>query len=254
MKLKTHIRILLLFRSRKKNLIFILGIVFCSPSFAAYQWGFGDASLNHLAWDQGTQNKSLKRDFNYLELEGGAQFNWGELYGFFDSENIGKANDEIRSASKGSIRYYLAESNISLYAHVYTFSAFGFSEQNRVYGLGYQVIGKNWSFKPFLGAHEVSQTYFSGMNGFMAGWTILFNFKMIGESFTLVDWHELEFERNSVYAAQNGNSKVGQNGAASIWWNPRAEISIGTQWRYAVNKLGTPGAMNAFIASLKYNF
>ncbi len=233
---------------------FLLSLCTSKNCFAAYQWGFGDMSFNHLSWDQGTQNKSTKRDFNYLELEGGGQFSWGELYGFFDSENPGKSNDEIRSATKGSIRYNICNSNFSLYSHVYNFSSFGFSEQNRIYGFGYQILGKDWFFKPFLGAHEVSQTYFSGMNGFMAGWTLFWSFKISGESFTAIDWHEIEFERNLIYAASNGDSRTSHNGAASIWWNPRADISAGLQWRYAVNKLGTPGALNALIESLKYNF
>ncbi len=232
----------------------LIGILASSPSFAAYQWGFGDVSINHLAWDQGTQNKSTKRDFNYVELEGGAQFNWGELYGFYDSENVGKPGDEIRSAAKASVRYYLGQSKLSLYAHAYTFSALGFSEQNRIFGLGYQLAGEQWSFKPFLGAHEVIQTYFNGMNGFMGGWTLIYNFKIAGQNFMAIDWHEIEFERNQLYAAGNGNSKIGHNGAASIWWSPIPETSAGLQWRYASDKLGTPGSMNAFIASLKYNF
>lgn len=32
--------------------------------------------------------KSHKDDFGYLELEGGANFSWGEMYGFFDWENF----------------------------------------------------------------------------------------------------------------------------------------------------------------------
>ncbi|MDI8307955.1 hypothetical protein MJL08_13500, partial [Salmonella enterica subsp. enterica serovar Montevideo] len=30
-----------------------------------------------------TSKKSHKDDFGYLELEGGANFSWGEMYGFF---------------------------------------------------------------------------------------------------------------------------------------------------------------------------
>ena len=32
--------------------------------------------------------KSHKDDFGYLEFEGGANFGWGEMYGFFDWENF----------------------------------------------------------------------------------------------------------------------------------------------------------------------
>ncbi|WP_436405626.1 outer membrane protein OmpK, partial [Escherichia coli] len=35
-----------------------------------------------------SSTKSHKDDFGYLELEGGANFSWGEMYGFFDWENF----------------------------------------------------------------------------------------------------------------------------------------------------------------------
>ncbi len=88
----------------------------------------------------------------------------------------------------------------------------------------------------------------------MGGWTIFYNFNISGFSFTAIDWHEIEFARNKIYAAANGGSSVSHNGAASIWINPRPEYSVGAQWRYAVDKLGTAGALNALILSLKYNF
>lgn len=223
-------------------------------SFAAYQWGFADMSLNRLDWSSDTENKSTKRDFNYLELEGGAQHSWGELYGFFDIENIGKKGEEVRTAGKGAIRYYLGTSNISLYGHIYNFTSLGFSEQNRVFGFGYQLTGKGWWFKPFIGIHDVSQTYFSGSNGFMGGWIIGYQFKISSQSFSFTDWHECEFARKDEYADANGRISVGQNGAAALWWDVIPQVTLGLQWRYAVDKLGTEGMMNAGIGTLRYNF
>ncbi len=238
---------------RKLGILSVI-LFLSTPCLAAYQWGFGDVSFNSLAWDQGTQDKSTKRSFNFLEIEGGAQFSWGELYGFYDSENIGKSSDETRTASKAMLRYYLGDSGFSIYAHTYAFSSFGFADQSRVLGVGYQLVGKTWSFKPFLGQHEVSQTYFSGANGMMGGWTLIYGLKAFMQNFMFIDWHEIEFERSNSYAAGNGGSKVSHNGAASIWWTPITEFSLGLQWRYATNKLGTPGSLNAAITSLKYNF
>ncbi len=233
--------------------IIVLAFIFSSPCFSAYQWGFGNLSLNYLDWDDKTESKSAKRDFTYLEIEGGAQFDWGELYGFFDLENLGEGGDLFRTASKGVMRYYIAKTPVSVYAHVYDFHSLGFSEQNRVLGLGYQFTGEGWWFKPFLGVHHVSQTYFSGTNGFMGGWIIGYAFKVKEQSFLATNWHEWEFSRDKDYAAGNGNKKQSQNGAAALWWNTTPDFGLGIQWRYARDKLGTAGGMNAAIFTIKYN-
>lgn len=232
----------------------IILVFWASGAQAEYKWGFADASFNHLDWDVGTQKKSAKRDFNYLEIEGGGQFAWGELYGFFDLENIAKPGADVRTAAKGSINYYLGTSGLSLYAHVYNFAAFGFSEQNRVYGLGYTIGNAGWWFKPFLGFHEVSQTFYSGFNGYMAGWVVGRFFTVKGRKFLLADWHEMEFARSTRYAAGNGGKTSSLNGAASLWWIPSNHLTLGVQWRYAADKLGTAGAMNAAIYTVKYVF
>lgn len=239
----------------KSLALITLAILLVTPSaFAKYQWGFANVSLNYLDWDSATEKKSTKEDFAYVELEGGGQFSWGELYGFFDLENLGYASDEMRAAGKGSIRYYLGRSNFSIYTHVYNFSEKGFSEQNRVLGLGYQFTTPTAWVKPFLGVHDVTQTYFSGLNGYMGGWVIGYGFRVADQSFLFTSWHELEFARKEAYAAGNGGKRLSHNGAAAIWWNALAQITIGAQWRYATDKLGTAGRMNAGIATIKYNF
>lgn len=61
-------------------------------SHAEYKSGFADIGLHYLDWTsettEKTSKKSHKDDFGYLELEGGANFSWGEMYGFFDWENF----------------------------------------------------------------------------------------------------------------------------------------------------------------------
>lgn len=229
-------------------------LIFSVPSFAEYQWGFGNLSLNYLDWNKTTEAKSVKRDFAYLELEGGGQFNWGEIYGFFDLENFVKDGDKVRTASKGTLRYYLGQTHFNIYAHVYNFDMAGFSEQNRILGFGYNLGGDGWWFKPFLGVHQVSQTYFNGMNGYMAGWILGYAFKMKDQSFLVTNWHEIEFARKDTYTTANGNKSHSFNGALGLWWNLDPIVTLGLQWRYAVDKLGTAGEMNAGIASVKYNF
>lgn len=230
-------------------------IVFMSSiqASAEYKFGFASTSLNRLDWNRQTEDKSTKRDFSYLEIEGGAQFSWGEVYGFFDYENIGKAGTDVRTAAKGSLNYYLLETPLSIYLHVYDFNADGFAEQNRVVGLGYSFDGNGWFFKPFLGFHDVSQTFFSGPNGYMAGWVVAYNFKISSQLFMIADWHEFEFDRANEYAAGQGGKRYGHNGALSLWWNAPHNLSPGLQWRYATDKLGTPGTLGALITTLKYN-
>ena len=232
----------------------LLMVFLVSSALAEYQYGFGNLSVNYLDWDSGTQAKSTKKDFTYIEIEGGAQHSWGELYGFFDFENIGQSSDSVRTASKGSISFYLPNTKFGLYAHQYSFQSLGFSEQNRVIGFSYVLSGEGWWFKPFLGFHDVIQTFYTGPNGYMGGWVFGYNFTAFSYAFTIIDWHEIEFERNQNYAAGNGDSKTGINGALSLWWSINSSISVGQQFRYATNKLGTGGDLGAWISTLKYNF
>lgn len=61
-------------------------------SHAEFKGGFADIGIHYLDWTSRTTEKSStkshKDDFGYLELEGGANFSWGEMYGFFDWENF----------------------------------------------------------------------------------------------------------------------------------------------------------------------
>ncbi len=220
------------------------------PAQAEYKFGFADVSYNFLDWSQGTEDKSTKRDFSYLELEGYAQYDWGDLYGFFDYENPGHKGDEVRTAFKGAmLRKILG--GLSIYAGVYNFAAHGFYEQSRVLGLGYFLEGKGWWFKPWIGFHDVSQRFFSGPNGYILGWTVGYNFEVLSEKFMIADWHEFEFDRKKAYAAGNGGNQAAHNGALSVWWNLRDNMSAGIQGRYATDKLGTPGSLGAIIYTVK---
>lgn len=61
-------------------------------SHAEFKGGFADIGIHYLDWTSRTTEKSStkshKDDFGYLELEGGANFSWGEMYGFFDWETL----------------------------------------------------------------------------------------------------------------------------------------------------------------------
>ncbi len=237
------------------HLFLLLLLIFSASSATAeLKFGFGSLSVNHLNWSDGTERKSSKRDFNYLEAEGYGEYTWGDVYGFFDYENIGKKGSEVRTAAKGVVNHFVGLNKLTIYGHVYNFAAAGFSEQNRVLGLGYLFGGEGWWFKPFLGFHDVSQTFYSGPNGYMAGWSVGYIVTIMKQKFMLADWHEYEFDRNVAYASGQGGNRQAHNGAASVWWNASPIFSAGVQWRYATSKLGTAGSLDAVIYTLKYLF
>ena len=60
---------------------------------ADYLYGFGNVSINRLDWTNKTEKNTAHDDFTYLELEGGAGFTWGEVYGFIDLENPHKSSE-----------------------------------------------------------------------------------------------------------------------------------------------------------------
>lgn len=224
---------------------------------AEYLYSFGSASVNYLDWTSSTEKKTEHRDFAFLELEGGAGFSWGEMYGFIDLENpfnSNKAEDGKgrRVAMKGTMRVNLGDTGFNLYGQIYDLSTNGFDEQNRVLGFGYNFAGDNFFFKPFLGYHNAQNTFFDGgSNGYMLGWVAGYNVNMLGESFMLSNWHETEFARDKNY--QEGK-KAGHNGALAMWWNATDSVTAGVQYRYAHNKLGNSTYQNGMVYTLKYNF
>ncbi len=255
----------------KKQLLCVTALATLSGSanakFLGYEGGFADINASWLDWTSHTENKSQystrKKDFAYIELEGGANFKWGEMYGFFDVENpFNKQREEPsgnqRYTIKTTARVYLADTGFNLYGHVYgTWSLPGakyggnFHEVNTFYGLGYNTNFGNLWFKPFVALHYVDQTYYSGNNGYVVGWVAGYNFKMFEEDFAITNWHEMEFARHQRYG--NGG-KEGINGAVALWWNATPNIAAGIQYRYANKKLGEDFYQDAMIYTVKYNF
>lgn len=237
---------------------------FSSMASADYQYGFGNASINYLDWSKNTENRTDKQDFAFLELEGGAGFSWGELYGFVDLENPTKSNEEAngngrRVAMKGTLRYYLGDTGFNLYAHIYDLSTSGFNEQNRLLGIGYNFQKDGLFFKPFVAANNTQTTFFSGANGYVAGWALGYSFTLAEQNLMVTNWHEYEFNRSENYSTETKDGvttreKNGINGAVALWWNASDSITAGVQYRYADNKLGSNSYQNAMVYSLRYNF
>ncbi|WP_371378913.1 outer membrane protein OmpK [Thalassotalea aquiviva] len=239
-------------------------IAISAPAAAEQYYGFMDVSVNFLDWTAETERLTNdgKRDFLFLEVEGGAGFDWGDLYGFFDLENPGNVgqdkegkNNNFRIATKGSIAVNLGDSNWNAYSHVYHFEDAGFYDTNVVLGVSYDVFTESgfW-IKPFLGAHIENQTFAgNGFNGYMTGWVLGYDFQVGTQKFSVNQWHETEFGRKDQFASGPFKT-VGHNGAVSAWWHIDQNFTVGLQYRYADHKLGTPGFQDAIIYTAKYNF
>lgn len=214
---------------------------------AEMKYGFGNVSISRLDWSSDTEAKG-HRDFTFLELEGGAAFSWGEMYGFIDLESPHRSSKR-QVAMKGTMRTYLGNSGLNLYTHIYDLSSKPFSEQNRLIGLGFNLEHQNIFFKPFLAYNHTASTYFSGSNGAVFGWVAGINFSVLSQSLMVTNWNEYEFLRDSDYFKDTD----GMNGAAALWWNANEQITLGLQYRYAYDKLGKDGYQDALVYTLKYN-
>ena len=248
------------------NLSFAAALVLPHTVQAEFKGGFANLGLHYLDWTSRTTeksgNKSHKDDFGYLELEGGANFSWGEMYGFFDWENFyngrhDKPGSEQRYTFKNTNRIYLGDTGLNLYLHAYgTYGSpdrVNFHDDMFLYGLGYNFTGNGYWFKPFFAKRYTDQTYYSGDNGYVLGWVAGYSFMLGSEKFTLTNWNEYEFDRAATYAAGNGG-KDGLNGAVALWWNATPHLTAGVQYRYAKNKLGETFLQDGIIYSLKYQF
>lgn len=256
-----------------------LGCALAAPAaLASNDWSFKNVSVNWLDWSNGTEDRTNagafggKKDFAYLELEGGFGGSWGEAYGFFDIENPGMGStetdsrDQRRYAAKAVARFNLGEVSgmpVQLYTHLYdTRDHHNFFDQNRVLGLGTSWSNGNFWIKPFIGAHqELKSGVGAHFNGWMAGYVAGYSFTAFGQSFMATQWHETEFARKDRFLAMGNpdggvtqGKKTGQNGAVALWWNVNKALTTGVQYRYADDKLGSAAQQNAMIYSVKYNF
>ena len=244
-----------------------------SKSFLTPNFTYFDVSVNYLDWSSGTERRSAfyngsagLTDFVYLELEGGAGWDWGELYFFTDLENPTKSwnnppTDERRFVIKPILDVQLGESNWYFHLQDYYLYSKTFFVNNLVPGIAYKFsTGNGFWIRPFIGPHYQQSTFYDGFNGWMAGWTFVYDFKLDGEKFSLSNWHEFEFDRAEAHYALPDGTLVGDgrswgiNGALALWWHPNPKITAGLQYRYADHKLGVQAYTTAVIYSLKYNF
>ncbi|SFV51051.1 Putative exported protein precursor [hydrothermal vent metagenome] len=235
-------------------------------SIFAPNFTYWDVSYNYLDWSSGTERQSTFTDFSYIELEGGAGWDWGEFYFFTDIENPthdwdDEPTDDKRFVIKPILDVQLYESNWYVHVQDYYLDSNGFFVNNLVTGIAYKFSGENGSFiRPFLGTHYQESTFYDGFNGYIGGWTLIYNFTLADQKMTLSNWHEIEFDRDKEHYEADDGTPIGDgkswgiNGAIALWWTPIKQITAGVQYRYAYYKLGYAGYSNAIIYSFKYNF
>ena len=229
---------------------------FFTPNFT-----YSNVSVNYLNWSGGTEKRTALTDFTYLEIEGGAGWDWGEFYFFSDWENPGHdwdagGTDNSRFVIKPILDVKLGDTNWYVHIQDYYLNSKSFWVNNLVTGIAYKfTYGNSW-IRPFIGPHYQNSTYYDGFNGYMAGWTFVYNFKVGEQQFMLSNWQEFEFDRpEDFYGLRFSDGRShGINGALAVWWTPIDAITAGVQYRYANYKLGVAGYADAVIYSLKYNF
>ncbi|MBU1659268.1 hypothetical protein KKG72_09490 [bacterium] len=236
-----------------------------SDSLFQTKYSFSNLSINYLSWTQATQERSFQKSFAYLEFEGGVGFEWGNVYMFTDIENPTHTENETpmndrRYVFKPVLDVQIAKSNWYLYAQDYNLYSQSYYVSNFIAGISYKIQTDALLFQPFLAPHYQQSTYYSGMNGYMAGWLLNYKFKKNSENMSVSQWHEMEFARVKEHYLASDGSPVGDGksygiqGALSVWWHPSEDFTSGIQYRYALYKLGYNGYQDGFIYTLKYNF
>jgi len=237
---------------------------------------WGDVNVNYLDWTDGTVRRGggAYDDFWYLELEGGAGWDWGELYFFTDWENPGKgfdadkAPDDSRWVIKPILDINLpgAEGvmkNVQIHIQDYYLYGDSFLVNNLVVGLAYKYMSENFFARPFVGVHYMHDTFHDSLwNGYMGGWVFNYDFRAFDQKFSISNWHEFEWKRDeSTYLNDDGSrqefgdrSSWGVQGALAAWWHVTKHVTGGIQYRYSWHKLGNYNYLNGVIYTLKYNF
>ena len=235
-----------------------------NTSLAPNYW-FANVSLNYFDWDKPSENDAFKGDFSYIGFEGGAGWDRVDSYAFFNVENPTHTyNDaspsELRFSSFCDVDIEI-KNNFKLHFQDYALNSKSYYVNDFVVGFGYK-IGTDFGLwvRPFIGFHHTYDTYYKGLNGYMTGWLFNYDFSLLEYRFTLFQWNEIEFDRHKeFYLDADGNTigdsaSWGLNGAVSLWLHINKRFTVGLQYRYADNKLGSKLYQSGTIYSIKYNF
>jgi len=227
-------------------------------------YSFGSVNLNYLSWSSQTKEDTPHTDFAYLEAEGGAGWKWGEVYCLAAIENPTKSYDKEFATNR---RYTLKPivnltitGGLSVHLQNFHFESRDFDIDNVYAGFAYTYVMDSLWVKTFATLHYQESTYYSGMNGYAAGWVAKYDFALLGENFSVFNWHEMEFARDQQdYSLDDGTltgnkGADGYNGALAFWWNVNQGYTLAMQYRYAKHKLGYEPMQEGFIATLKIFF
>ncbi|WP_457597576.1 outer membrane protein OmpK [Hydrogenimonas sp.] len=235
---------------------------------------WSDANVNYLAWSSGSKRRNpYIDDFWYVELEGGAGWEWGDFYFFSDLENPGKGfnADDAPKESRWVIKPVL-DINLpglkegwlkNLQIHIQDYYLYGetFLVNNFVAGLAYKYVSENFFARPFVGLHYMHDTFNETLfDGYMGGWVFNYDIRAFGAKFALSNWHEFEWDRDRATYRLDDGTRIGDGaswglqGALAGWWHATKHLSAGVQYRYSWHKLGSYDYLTATIFTLKYNF
>jgi hypothetical protein len=235
-----------------------------SSSFTP-NYHYENININYLDWSQETQSLESKDDFAYFGIEGGASWDEGDFYGFFNLENplnsySEEAPSDLRYSAFADIDINI-KNGFKLHLQNYHLHSQSFYVNDFVVGASYKYKSDFGLWvKPFLGLHFTNSTYFDGFNGMMTGWLFSYSFTLFEQNFNLFQWNEIEFARDTkFYKNEDGSltgdsAKWGLNGALSAWWLINNTFSTGIQYRYADNKLGSADYQSAFVYTARYHF
>ncbi|MGF1684745.1 outer membrane protein OmpK [Photobacterium minamisatsumaniensis] len=237
----------------------LLGSLLSSAAMADTYSGWGNIHYDYQAWGHGVTESDFSQSL--VGIEGGFNFEWGEVFGFYDFEGLDRDSGEQTATMSLQAHTYLGDSGLSLFTKVYSTQGKEIKETNNFLGFGYVGIGGDgWWFTPWLAGNyttvynEFAETTNSnGFNGATLGWSAGYAFEAFGQSLLLSNWTEVEFLRNDDYA-QNNNGESGINGGLNLGWNITDDINATLMYRYYYNKLGADGYGDILIYRLAYMF
>ncbi|MEX5409526.1 hypothetical protein GV764_04710 [Atlantibacter hermannii] len=243
----------------RKTTLFLMLIITAFSVSAEQKYGWGNLHFDYQSWDAGV--KDLEYEQSLVGIEGGIGFDWGEMYGFYDFENILDDEGNQGQTANGEIHTYLWDTGASLFTKVYNSQSPDFKETNQFIGLGYTDLkGEGWWFKPWIARQYITAhnnfgpAYdINGLNGFTIGWNGGYAFKLFNQDFLFSNWNEIELERNDDYASNNFGHE-GLNGGLNLTWKITNHISTTFMYRYFYNKLGADGYGDILIYRLAYDF
>jgi hypothetical protein len=244
----------------KKIPLIFLSLLYSGESLAEQKYGWGNLHFDYQSWDAGFKDQEFEQAV--VGIEGGAGFSWGEMFGFYDYENILRKEKEHGQTMNGEVHYYLGNSGVSLFGKVYSSQSPNFKETNQFFGLGYTALkGDGWWFKPWIGRQYVNahnkfgpNHFVNGYNGFSIGWNGGYAFKLFNQNFLLSNWNEINLMRNDDYAENNTGHNEGLNGGLNLTWNITNDISTTIMYRYFMNRLGADGYGDILIYRIAYTF